>query len=148
MDAVFRAVIIYFVLILLLRVAGKRTLVEATPFDLVLLLIISEATQEAMIGDDFSLTKAFIVIGTLIGLDIVLSWLKQRFASVERVLDGAPLIIVDAGKPLHERMQKARVDEEDILAAARKSSGLMRMDQIEYAVLERDGGISIIPKKD
>lgn len=128
--------------------AGKRTLVEATPFDLVLLLIISEATQEAMIGDDFSLTKAFIVIGTLIGLDILLSWLKQRFAAVERVLDGAPLIIVDAGKPLHERMQKARVDEEDILAAARKSSGLMRMDQIEYAVLERDGGISIIPKKD
>lgn len=148
MDAVLRAASIYFFLLLVFRLAGKRTLVEATPFDLVLLLIVSEATQQAMIGDDFSLTNAFIVIATLGALDILLSEIKQRFPRAERVLDGVPLVIVEAGVPLRERMQKARIDDEDVLAAARKSAGLERMDQIKYAVLERDGGISIVPKKD
>lgn len=148
MDAVLRAASIYFFLLLVFRLAGKRTLVEATPFDLVLLLIVSEATQQAMIGDDFSLTNAFIVIATLVALDILLSEVKQRFPRAERVLDGVPLVIVEAGEPLRERMQKARIDDEDVLAAARKSAGLERMDQIKYAVLERDGGISIVPKKD
>ena len=148
MDAVIRAASIYFFLLLVFRLAGKRTLVEATPFDLILLLIVSEATQQAMIGDDFSLMNAFIVIATLVSLDIVLSAVKQRFPRVEQALDGVPLIIVEAGKPLRERMQKARIDDEDILAAARKSAGLERMEQIKYAVLERDGGISIVPNKD
>lgn len=148
MDAVIRAASIYFFLLLVFRLAGKRTLVEATPFDLILLLIVSEATQQAMIGDDFSLMNAFIVIATLVSLDILLSEIKQRFPRAERVLDGVPLVIVEAGKPLRERMRKARIDDEDILAAARKNAGLERMDQIKYAVLERDGGISIVPKKD
>lgn len=148
MDAVIRAASMYFFLLLVFRLAGKRTLVEATPFDLILLLIVSEATQQAMLGDDFSLMNAFIVIATLVSLDIVLSEIKQRFPRAERVLDGVPLVIVEAGKPLRERMRKARIDDEDILAAARKNAGLERMDQIKYAVLERDGGISIVPNKD
>ena len=148
MDAVIRAASMYFFLLLVFRLAGKRTLVEATPFDLILLLIVSEATQQAMIGDDFSLMNAFIVIATLVTLDILLSEIKQRFPRAERILDGAPLVIVDAGKPLRERMDRARIDDEDILAAARKGQGLERLDQIKYAVLERDGSISIVPKKD
>lgn len=148
MDAVIRAASVYFFLLLVFRLAGKRTLVEATPFDLILLLIVSEATQQAMLGDDFSLMTAFIVIATLVSLDIVLSVIKQRFPRAERLLDGTPLVIVDAGKPLRERMKNARIDDGDILAAARKGAGLERMEQIKYAVLERDGGISIVPKKD
>ena len=148
MDAVIRAGSIYFFLLLVFRLAGKRTLVEATPFDLVLLLIVSEATQQAMIGDDFSPTNAFIVIATLVALDIVLSEIKQRFPRAERIFDGTPILLVDRGQPLRERMRKARIDDEDILAAARKSAGLERMDQVKYAVLERDGGISIVPKQD
>lgn len=148
MDAVIRAAAIYFFLLLVFRLAGKRTLVEATPFDLILLLIVSEATQQAMIGDDFSLMNAFIVIATLVALDIVLSEIKQRFPRAERILDGAPVVLVDDGRPLRERMKKARIDDEDILAAARKGPGLERMEQVKYAVLERDGGISIVPKKD
>lgn len=148
MDAVIRAAAIYFFLLLVFRLAGKRTLVEATPFDLVLLLIVGEATQQAMTGDDFSLMSAFIVIATLVALDIFLSEIKQRFPRAERILDGTPIVLVDRGRPLRERMQKARIDDDDILAAARKNAGLERMDQVKYAVLERDGGISIIPKKD
>jgi len=84
--------------------------------------------------------------GTLIGLDIALSLLKQRSPTFELLIDDTPLIIVEDGRPLKERMDKARIDESDILASARELQGLERMDQIKYAVLERSGGVSIIPK--
>ena len=146
MDAILRGLAVYIFLMLLFRIAGRRTLSEMTSFDFVLLLIVSEATQNAMIGNDYSVTNGVLVILTLIGLDIGLSVLKQRFPAMERYLDGLPLIIVDEGRPLKERMEKARVDEEDILSSARDKHGLERMEQIKYAVLERNGGISIIPK--
>jgi uncharacterized membrane protein YcaP (DUF421 family) len=146
MDAILRGLAVYFFLLLLFRIAGRRTLSEMTSFDFVLLLIVSEATQNAMIGNDYSVTNGVLVILTLIGLDIGLSVMKQRFPAMERYLDGLPLIIVDEGRPLKELMEKARVDEDDILSSAREKHGLERMEQIKYAVLERNGGISIIPK--
>jgi uncharacterized membrane protein YcaP (DUF421 family) len=147
MDAVLRAAAIYFLLLVLFRIAGKRTLSDVTTFDFVLLLIIGEATQQALLGEDFSLTNAFLVILTLIGIDIALSLWQQHWPWLDQWLEGVPLVIVEHGQPLRERMQRARVSEEDILTAARERQGLARMDQIEYAVLERSGGISIIPKQ-
>ena len=148
MDAVLRASAIYFFLLLIFRLSGKRSIAQITTFDLILLLIISEATQQALLGQDFSLTNAFLVILTLVGIDIGLSLLKQRSQRIEKILEDEPLIIVDEGRPLLDRMKKVRVDEEDVLIAARILQGLERMDQIKYAVLERNGGISIIPKQE
>ncbi len=146
MDAVLRAVAVYFFLFILFRVAGKRSLAQITTFDFILLLIVSEATQNAMIGNDYSLTNGFLVILTLVGIDILLSLWKQQSPEIGKFIDGVPLIIVEEGRPLKDRMAKARVDEDDILTAARELQGLERMEQIKYAVLERSGGISIIPK--
>ena len=146
MDAIVRGLVVYLFLMILFRIAGRRTLGSITNFDFVLLLIISEATQNAMIGNDYSVTNGFLVILTLVGLDIALSYLKQRFPAMERYLDGLPLILVDQGRPLKELMHRARVDERDILAAAREKHGLERMDQIKYAILETNGMISIVPK--
>ncbi len=146
MDAIVRGLVVYLFLLILFRIAGRRTLGSITNFDFVLLLIISEATQNAMIGNDYSVTNGFLVILTLVGLDIALSYLKQRFPAMERYLDGLPLILVDQGRPLKELMHRARVDERDILAAAREKHGLERMDQIKYAILETNGMISIVPK--
>jgi uncharacterized membrane protein YcaP (DUF421 family) len=146
MDSVFRALAIYAILLIIFRISGKRSLSQITTFDFVLLLVIGEATQQALLGDDFSLVNAFIVIVTLIGVDIGLSLLKQRSPKLELLLDDAPLIIVENGRPLKERMDKARIDESDVLTAARELQGLERMDQIKYAVLERSGGVSIIPQ--
>jgi uncharacterized membrane protein YcaP (DUF421 family) len=147
MDSVIRAAVIYAVLLVLFRLAGKRTLAEVTTFDFVLLLIISEATQQAMVDSDNSMTNSLLLVATLVGLNILMSELKQRFGFVERVLDGMPLLIVEHGNPLHHRMAKERVDVDDVLDAARESHGLERLDQIKYAVLERNGKISIIPAK-
>jgi uncharacterized membrane protein YcaP (DUF421 family) len=148
MDSILRGLAVYVFLLVLFRIAGRRTLSEMTNFDFVLLLIISEATQNAMIGNDYSVTNGLVVILTLIGLDIALSVMKQRFPLMERYIDGLPLVIVDEGRPLKDLMDRARVDEQDILASARDKHGLERMEQIKYAVLERNGGISIIPKGD
>ncbi len=145
MDAVLRAFAVYLFLMVMFRIAGRRTMMQLTSFDLVLLLIVSEAAQNAMIGNDYSVTNGFLVILTLIGLDIVFSYLKHRSTFFERWLDGVPMVIVDNGRPLSALMDKARVDEDDIMTSAR-SSGLERMDQIKYAVLESSGSISIIPR--
>jgi uncharacterized membrane protein YcaP (DUF421 family) len=148
MDVFLRALCIYAFLMIVFRISGKRTLGEATAFDFTLLLIIAETTQQALLGDDYSVTNALLLIVTLVGADILLSLAKQRWAVLEDVIDGVPLVIVEKGKPLSERMNKARVDVEDVLSAAREKQGLKRMDQIEYAVLERSGAISIVPKAD
>ncbi|MFO7168227.1 MAG: DUF421 domain-containing protein [Chloroflexota bacterium] len=147
METVLRGVAIYVVLLVVFRIAGKRTLSQATTFDFVLLLIIGEATQQALLGEDFSVTNAILIIITLIGVDIALAKLKGRSATLEQLIDGVPLVIVEDGRPLKDRMVRARVDEDDVLTAARETQGLERMEQIKYAVLERSGGISIIPRR-
>ena len=147
MDSVLRAATIYIALMIIMRVAGKRSLAQITTFDFVLLLIIGEATQQALLGQDFSMTNAIIVIVTLVMMDIGLSFIKRRSKTIDKVLDDVPLVIVEDGVALKDRMDKARVDEADVLSAARHLQGLERLDQIRYAVLERSGGISIVPKK-
>ena len=147
MDSVIRGAVTYFGIWLLFRVAGKRTLAELTSFDLVLLLIISEAAQAALIDSNNSITNSFLVIVTLLGIDVALSVWKQWSPRADKLIDGVPLIILADGIPLTERLTKSRVDESDILAAARQLHGLERLEQIKYAVLERSGDITVVPKE-
>jgi uncharacterized membrane protein YcaP (DUF421 family) len=145
MESVLRASAIFVFLLLVFRVTGKRSLAQITTFDFVLLLIIGEATQQALLGDDFSVINAWVVIATLMGLDLLLSHLKHRFPGLDPVIDSVPLVVVADGKLIEERAGHERVDLEDVLAAAREKHGLERLEQIKYAVLERSGGLSIIP---
>lgn len=148
MDTVVRAAAVYVLLLIIIRISGRRTLAEMSSFDFVLLLIISECTQQALVADDYSLTTAFLAILTLIGLDIVLSLLKQKSRLADKLLEGAPTVLIQDGRLLHDRMRKARIDEIDIVHAARDKQGLESLDDVKYAVLETAGGISIIPKRE
>ena len=112
-----------------------------------LLLIIAETTQQALLGEDFSITNSALLIVTLVVIDLGLALWKQRSQLLGRLIDGRPVILIDDGELLYDRMRKSQVDESDILTAAREGLGLERMEQIKYAVLERSGGISIIPKR-
>ncbi|MGV3592455.1 MAG: DUF421 domain-containing protein [Gammaproteobacteria bacterium] len=147
MESIVRAAIVYVFLLLVFRLSGRRTLSEMTMFDFILVLIVSESVQEAMIGDDRSLTNAGLVICTLVVINVALSLLKLKFMTLEKWIDGRPFIIIDQGRCLRDRLAKARVDERDILEAARIGHGIERMDQIKYAILERNGRISIVPKE-
>lgn len=146
MESVVRACIVYLFLLLVFRIAGKRTLSEASSFDLVLLLIISETTQQAMVDNDHSLTNAALLILTLVGIDIAFSFLKLSVPAAEAWLDGLPVVLVRDGEVLTERMRRERVDEGDVLEAARERLGLESLQQVKYAILERGGHITIIPR--
>ncbi|HWV24132.1 MAG TPA: YetF domain-containing protein [Thermomicrobiales bacterium] len=148
MDAVLRAASIYIFLLVIFRITGKRSLTEMTPFDLILLLIISETTQQAMLGDDFSTTNAVLVICTLIGFEVASSIITFRFPRLSPILEDAPLILYANGKFQKEHMKKERITEADILRAARTNQGIYRLDQIKYAILEKTGEVSILPFDD
>jgi uncharacterized membrane protein YcaP (DUF421 family) len=147
MDLVTRGIAVYLFLLLIFRISGKRSLRNVTTFDFVLLLIIAETTQQALVGDDASITGAFLLIVLLVGADVLLSLLKRWSPRVDRLLEGQPLVILRAGVPLSARMHMERVDKEDILSAARETRGIDRLEDIERAVLERNGGISIMPRR-
>lgn len=146
METALRAVAIYLFLMIVFRISGKRALAEMNAFDLVLLLIIGESVSQGLMGDDFSITTALVLVTTLVLMEIVFAFIKQKSKVAEIWLDDAPLVVVEDGQPLRDRMDRARVDEEDVLEAARSTRGLENMQQIKYAVLERSGSISVIPK--
>lgn len=147
MESVIRAGAVYFIMLVIFRLAGNRSIAQLTAFDFVLLLIVSEAIQQAMITSDSSLTNAFLLVLTLVGLDIMMSLWKQRSPRVEKILDGVPVLIMENGKLHHDRMKRERVDEGDILASARERHGVERLDQVKHALVEATGGISVIPQK-
>ena len=146
MESVLHTVAMFAVLLLLFRVTGRRTMGSMTSFDFILLLIISEATQQAMIGDDPSMTNAVLVMSTLLLCNVGLSLLKGRSATAARALEGVPTLIVAHGTPLRDRLEQARVDEADVLSAARETQGLERMEQVRFAVLEANGRITVVPE--
>lgn len=141
METVLRGAAVYAILLLIIRFSGRRTLAQMTAFDLVLILIVAETTQQALLGDDFSITNAVVLILTL-----GLSYVKETWPAAEKALDGRPTVLVVDGQPLERPLRRARVAIEDVLEAARTQQGLQRLDQIRYAVLEVGGGISIVPK--
>ncbi len=100
MDSVLRAAALYLVLLVLFRIAGRRSLTDITTFDLLLLMIIGEATQQALLGDDFSLVNAVLVIITLIVIDVGLSLLKLRHPKLDTLIKGSPTLIVEYGEAI------------------------------------------------
>jgi uncharacterized membrane protein YcaP (DUF421 family) len=145
MDSILSAVIIYTFLLVLFRVTGTRSLAEITTFDIVLILVVAEVVEGAIIHSDESLTNALLVVMTLVGVDVVLSIVSVRSQRLDRLINHVPALLVDRGEILRDRMDRTRVSEEDLLEQGRAQHGLERLDQIKYAVLERDGSVSIIP---
>ncbi|HEY0810165.1 MAG TPA: YetF domain-containing protein [Longimicrobiales bacterium] len=147
MDSVIRGVIVYGFVLLIFRIGGKRALSSISTFDLVLTLIISETLQQAMINDDNSMTNAMLLVLTLIGIDIVMSLEKRRFPGFDQWADSVPAVIVKGGKVQSDVMRNERVDESDLISAAREKQGLCEIAEIDYAVLEKSGDITVIPKE-
>jgi uncharacterized membrane protein YcaP (DUF421 family) len=143
-DIVLRAAAVYVAVLLLLRLRGKRQLNQLEAFDLVLLLIISEATQQAMLGDDFSVTNGVLVVASLVMVDQLCELLKRHFAPMRRLTAGVPSLLIENGELLRDQMDSEGIDVDDILESARSSQ--VELDKIKYAILECNGKISIIPQ--
>lgn len=146
MGLVIRAVAIYILILVIFRMAGKRALSQMTTIDFVLLLIVGEATQQALISEDNSIVGAMLVIGTLVIMDVLFARFSKWWDLFDEITNGVPVIIMKDGKPVEDRMDEETIEMDDILEAARRKQGLEDLDQVKYAVLEKDGQISIIPK--
>ena len=148
MDTVLRSVAVYLFVLVVFRISGKRSLSQITTFDFILLLIISEATQQALLGNDYSIINALVVIASLIVLDVAFSWMEGRWPRFGRVMGSLPVVIVDHGRLLDDRAKREGITLSEILAAGREHHGLERLEQFKYAILERHGGISVVPTED
>jgi len=146
-ELIIRAVVIYFALFVLMRFIGKKHVGELAPFDLIVLLILSETVSNALSGEDKSLTGGLISAATLIALVQVMSFVSWRSKKAERILEGAPKILVRHGRRRSRVMAQEQVTISELLEALRRN-GCTNINDVRAAVLENDGKISIIMRED
>ena len=145
MDLVVRAVVAFAFVYLITRVVGRRELSSLQPFDLILLVMIGDLVQQGVTQNDFSVTGAILVGGTIALMTVAVSYLSFRFPRLRPALDGEPVIVVEDGKPIERNLRRNRITLEELAAAARQSQ-LASLDDVRWGVLETNGSISFIPK--
>jgi uncharacterized membrane protein YcaP (DUF421 family) len=144
-EVAVRTLFIYLALLLGMRLAGKREVGQMKPFDLVTLLIISNAVQNAMVGQDSSLIGGLVAAGVILLLNTAIGLLRERFGLAQTVFEGSPTLIIYDGQFIPDHLHKEHLTEADVLQAMREH-GVEDPTQVKSAVLEVDGSISIIPK--
>lgn len=145
-EPVLRAVLVYVTVLLFMRFSSRREVGQFTPFDLAVLLILSEAVSPALTGEDSSVTGWLLVVAALLGMNALVSELNYRFRRLERMLEGEPLILVRQGKVFYRALRRSRVSRKDLLSALR-TQGCLRPSEVELAVLEPNGEISVKKKE-
>jgi uncharacterized membrane protein YcaP (DUF421 family) len=144
-DLVLRAVAVFAFVLILTRVIGRRELASLAPLDLILLIILGDALQQGLTQDDYSVTGAVLVVGTLAVLQVATSWISFRFPFTRRVLEGEPLIVLEDGKPIDRNLKRERLTVEELAESARLHE-IGSLDEVKWAVLERNGELSFIKK--
>src|SRR5437764_10300013 len=146
MDLVIRAVVIFFFILLVTRVAGRRELSTLQPFDLILLGVLGDLVQQVITQSDQSVTGTLTVISTIALLSVAVSWASFRFPRVRPITEGEPIVLVQDGRPIERNLRRERITVKDIEEEARAAQ-ISSVAQLEWAILEDDGHISCIPRK-
>ena len=145
-EKVARPILVYAFLIVGLRLAGKRELAQLNPFDLVVLLTLSNTVQNAIIGDDNSVTGGLVGATTLLLVNYILVRFVSRHESLERFVEGDPDVLIEGGEIRHDCLQKEAITVIELLAAAHKQ-GFATLAEIDRAVLDPNGSIAFFGKK-
>jgi uncharacterized membrane protein YcaP (DUF421 family) len=145
MDLALRAVFLFFVVFVLMRVIGRRELSSLSPFDLILLVILGDAIQQGLTQDDYSVTGAIIVVTTFAILQVTVSFVGFRFRFLRRMLAGEPIVIVQDGRLIERNLKRERLTPEEVAAEARQHQ-IESLEDVKWAVLETNGAISFIAK--
>jgi uncharacterized membrane protein YcaP (DUF421 family) len=145
-EILLRTFVVYMTVLVLLRLAGKRELGQMTPFDLVVILVIANAVQNAMTGGDNSLTGGILAASMLTVVNIGVGRWGSRVPFFRRLVASQPRLLLRDGKPIKEALDEERIDVEELEMAAREH-GIASLADVTAAVLEEDGSISIIPKE-
>lgn len=144
-EFVLRGIIVYFFLILLLRLTGKRQIGQMAPFDLVLLLVLSNAVQNAMNGGDNSIIGGAISAVSLVGTNWIVGLLTYKSKRLEALVEGRPEVLIHNGKLFEEALQKTKITHHELMTALREA-GCATVEEVRGALLETDGSISVIPR--
>jgi uncharacterized membrane protein YcaP (DUF421 family) len=145
-ELIFRGVVVYLVLFALLRFIGKKHVGELSPFDLVVLLIISETVDASLIGDDHSLTGGLVSAATLVAVVQIVGYVTWRFRKAERLVEGVPRILVRHGRVNDEALDEEQVTRAELIEALRRE-GQSSLTNVRFAILETDGSITLAKRR-
>jgi uncharacterized membrane protein YcaP (DUF421 family) len=143
---VLRGLIVFFFVLVFLRLSGKRQVGQMTPIDLVLLLLISNAVQNAMNGGDNSITAGAILAATLILADVAMGMLARRSRKIEKFVEGSPVLLIHNGHVLNDALDRVGMTRNDLMAGLR-ASGIASVGQVHAAILENNGRITVLERK-
>lgn len=144
-STVYRTIVIYLILLLVMRIMGKREVGKLSPFDFVVAIVIAELAALPMDKEEMSLVHGMAPIFTLVGAEIFLSWLSLKSTWVRRFINGTPSVLVENGRLVEEEMRRNRYNVNDLLAQLREK-GYANVADVEFAILETSGQLSVIPK--
>jgi uncharacterized membrane protein YcaP (DUF421 family) len=146
-QLIFRSAVVYGSLLVLLRVTGKRQIGQLVPFDLVLLLVLANAVQNSMTGGDNSLVGGLLAAATLVGANSLVAFATLKSKRVAALVEGQPQVLIHNGKLYTTALDQAGLTQHELHAAMRQA-GCGTIEDVHYAVLENNGSISVIRKKD
>lgn len=145
-EFILRAVVVYVVVLGMVRLSGKRALGQITPFDVLLIVLLGNAVQNALLGKDTSLGGGLLLAATLIGINYGVGWLSTRSARVEKLVEGEPVLIARDGQVLASVLKRELVTRADLEAAMRQQ-GCTHISEVSMALLEINGHITIVPRQ-
>lgn len=145
-EIVGRSLVVYAAVLAGLRLGGRRELGQMTPFDLVVVLLVANAVQNAMVGADTSLQGGLAAAATLLAVNAGVARLRLRSARVRQLVEGLPIVLVQHGKLVSANLRREGITEDEIVAAVREHGEIGDLEQVELAVLETDGSVSVVPK--
>ena len=145
-EIIIRTASIFAFAMIVMRLWGKKHLSELNPFDLVLMLIMSESLQNALIDDDKSITGGFLSMGTLILLNVLVNKLTSKSRKAEKLIDGTPKILIKGGE-LDERILKQESMTMQELHSALRQQGVLEPSEVEWGIIETNGKFSVIKKQ-
>jgi uncharacterized membrane protein YcaP (DUF421 family) len=145
-EKILRSILVYLFLVIGLRLAGKRELAQLNPFDLVVLLTLSNTVQNAIIGDDNSVTGGIIGAATLLLVNYLVVRFLYRHEKLDQLVEGEPCVLIENGRVLDDQLTGEVLTRQELVAAAHKQ-GLDSLNEVERAVLEPSGTITFIAKK-
>lgn len=144
-EFIFRTVVVYVSLMVMVRLSGKRTVGQFTPFDLIVVMLLAEAVTESLTGGDQSLVGGLIAAATLVALNLATAWASSRSERVDQVLQGVPTLIGRDGQLYKDVLKRERVPEPDVRQALREAD--CSIEDMRCAFLEADGKISILKRQ-
>jgi uncharacterized membrane protein YcaP (DUF421 family) len=145
LEIIGRSIVVYLVVLVGLRLGGRREIGQLTPFDLVVILLVANAVQNAMVGTDTSLQGGLVAAATLLAVNAAVAQLRLRSTRLRHLVEGVPVVLIQHGEWVTANLRREALTEDEVLAAIREHGAIGEVEHVALAVLETDGSVSVVP---